>query len=158
MSKITIQDVENLGYVELKGRRAALAEAVTKMPPGEVAERYVQARTDAKQRDEKLAEQGTTIAQLQEGYARQRQDLVAATTQLNEATAALRALKEKYDEDIAALRTQLEETAEKLRSETARADRLKEEAVNATTALTKAEQNIKEAVAKARIADVDQGS
>lgn len=61
--------IENLSFTELKEHRDALIADAEKLPPAELAARYVQARTDAKQRDEKLAEQGTTIASLNSALA-----------------------------------------------------------------------------------------
>lgn len=64
---MTTAEVENLSHADLKARKDELATALEKVPAAELAARYVQARTDAKFRDEKLAEQGQTLAALQEG-------------------------------------------------------------------------------------------
>ena len=88
-----LHEIENLTAAELKARRDELAKAIVEgiytPPPGlaekqladelakalvdgkhtavQLAARYVQARTDAKLRDELLAEQGATIKALQDG-------------------------------------------------------------------------------------------
>jgi hypothetical protein len=48
-----LEDIENLSFAELKQQGASIVES---LGGGDLAKRYVQARTDAKQRDEKLAE------------------------------------------------------------------------------------------------------
>jgi chromosome segregation ATPase len=55
-------DVENLSHAELKSRREEIVESLKGNE--DLAARYVKARTDAAYRDEKLAEQGTTITSL----------------------------------------------------------------------------------------------
>lgn len=61
--------IENLSAAELKAERAELAQAIAANPPEELAARYVQARLDAKIRDEKLAEQAATLRALEQGLA-----------------------------------------------------------------------------------------
>lgn len=63
---MTLTEIENLALSDLKAKRE---EIVKELGGGELAQRYVQARTDAKMRDEKLAEQGKTIEALQAGHA-----------------------------------------------------------------------------------------
>ncbi len=57
--------IENLSHAELKANRADLIAQAKEADQHELASRYVQARTDAKHRDEKLAEQGRSIEALQ---------------------------------------------------------------------------------------------
>lgn len=61
---MNLSEIENLSFADLKAKREELVKAIG---CGELAERYVQARTDAKMRDEKLSEQGKTIEALQAG-------------------------------------------------------------------------------------------
>lgn len=62
-----LSEIENLSHADLKAKRAELIEAIKGEPAAELAARYIQARTDAKMRDEKLSEQGETIKALQDG-------------------------------------------------------------------------------------------
>lgn len=64
---MTITEIENLSFAELKLHRNALIEAASNADKSELASRYVQARTDATHRDEKLSEQGKTIDALNSG-------------------------------------------------------------------------------------------
>ena len=66
---MNLQDVENLSAADLKTRKKELLAAIKADAPAELADRYIQARTDAKVRDEAMAKQGKTIDSLQEGYA-----------------------------------------------------------------------------------------
>lgn len=59
-----LHEIENLSAAELKERRAELTEVAQAAPPDVLASRFIQARRDAKLRDEKLAEQGATITNL----------------------------------------------------------------------------------------------
>lgn len=59
-----IHDIENLSAAELKSRRHELKAGLASASHDELAGRYLQARTDASMRDEKLAEQGRTITTL----------------------------------------------------------------------------------------------
>lgn len=51
-----LSTIENMTFAELRAQKAALIEAAAKEPVPELAARYVQGRTDAKQRDERMAE------------------------------------------------------------------------------------------------------
>lgn len=64
---MTLHEIENMSFADLKENRVALIESMKLLSAKELAERYLQARTDAKQRDEKLSEQGRTIESLQDG-------------------------------------------------------------------------------------------
>lgn len=66
---MTLIEIENLSAADLKAKKAELVEVAKAADVGELAARYVQARTDATCRDEKLAEQGTTITALHESLA-----------------------------------------------------------------------------------------
>lgn len=65
---MTLAEIENLTYAELKEKKDEILASVLEVQKVEdIAARYVQARTDAKMRDEKMSEQGKTIAAMQEG-------------------------------------------------------------------------------------------
>lgn len=67
---MTFSEIENLTFAELKARRDEIAQAAFENEGrDQLALRYVQARTDAKQRDEKLSEQGKMIDALSSGNA-----------------------------------------------------------------------------------------
>lgn len=59
-----LTDIENLTHDELKARRLELITAAETGDVKELATRFVDARTDAKLRDEKLAEQAATLKNL----------------------------------------------------------------------------------------------
>ena len=86
---MTIQDIENLTFAELK---ASGKKIIDELGGNELAARYVQARTDAKQRDEKLAEQGVTITNLNaalEAVSKGRDALVSQVKELTAQAAKL---------------------------------------------------------------------
>jgi hypothetical protein len=58
-------EIENQTFAELKANRAKNLELLKSADHDELAARYLQARQDAKMRDEKLAEQGKLITELQ---------------------------------------------------------------------------------------------
>lgn len=65
---MTLADIENMPLADLKAKRDELAKSLgDEIHPTEIAARYVQARADAKARDEKLAEQAGTLAALTQG-------------------------------------------------------------------------------------------
>lgn len=67
---MTLIEIENLTFAELKSHRSEAIEAAKAADVGELAARFVDARTDAKQRDEKLGEQGKIIVLLQDSLER----------------------------------------------------------------------------------------
>jgi len=155
---VKIHDIENMTADELKARSAELAEALNAEPPADLAARYVQARTDAKRRDEKLAEQGKTITALRTG-------LDATTQKADEAMAAAQRLAERCDALAQAAEAaqvqRADETAAlgaKLAAETARANRLKTEAIRNNRALTTAAKVLNDAQAEQSIDNADAGS
>lgn len=95
-------EIENCSFAELKANRD---ELLKKLGGNELAERYLQARTDAKQRDEKLAEQGATIAALNAGaealqgkILQREQECRAVEAQLAESHAQIKRLEEMNEE------------------------------------------------------------
>lgn len=150
---MNIHEIENLTYAELKERKDELAGALVGTNFGELAVRYVQARTDAKQRDEKLAEQGQTIQRLNEL-------LDAKTLRVEE----LAALCEASENTIAECRTanlHLSHALEACQADrddaNARADRLKAEATRHATALHAAQKALADATALQDIENADTG-
>lgn len=84
-----LHDIENLPFAELKARRVELVKVAIVTEVDELAARYVQARTDAKGRDEKLAEQAKTLAALQEGLEAVKEREALTTKACDEAVAAI---------------------------------------------------------------------
>lgn len=74
---MNIETIENMTVEELK--RPEVAESAKQLPVDQLASRYVQARLDAKVRDEKLADQGELIASLEAQLA-ERVNTIAANT------------------------------------------------------------------------------
>lgn len=159
-----IHEIENLSFAELKQRRDDLIESLKSQPPGVLAARYLQARTDAKQRDEKLSEQGTTINNLNELVQTQSKTILAREEQLSSKDKAiskyvseLEAARKAHSDEVSVLNGQLKECRESLAAETARADRLKSEADRANKALTSAEKSLKDALAERELEATDKG-
>jgi hypothetical protein len=63
---MNIQEIENLSAEELKSRRMELAGELSSVKSADLVPRYLSTLIDAKMRDEKLSEQGSTIRILQE--------------------------------------------------------------------------------------------
>ena len=99
---MTLAEIENLSFADLKAKRDELVEAAAGVPADKqpeqylhnLAARYVQARTDAKMRDEKLGEQAATIKALQDGMG-------ALQTKAETASAAVAALKAQLEKEAA---------------------------------------------------------
>lgn len=150
---MTIHDIENKTVAELKAERAELVETAKSLPVEDLASRFVQARMDAKQRDELLGKQGTTITALQEG-------LSAAT---NQATALLErrqadhAATEAVMKQLEALKAAYNERTAELAEQTARAERLKAEAMRNHRALSQAARLLNEALAANAVGTADEG-
>lgn len=118
---MNLVDIENMPFADLKSKRAELIEAARQSPLVELATRFVDARTDAKQRDEKLAEQGRTITSLNDSLdarvaelrestsliADLRRELSDANNSLNQQRAAAVAKAEEFEETIRITRTKL---------------------------------------------------
>lgn len=121
-------DIKNLTASELKERR----EELTKLAGGnECAAAFIQSLTDAKLRDEKLAEQGVTISRLNDALGMSAENVAKAQTLIAETTAALdkeRADRSKecqcHAEACGKLKASIDELSSKLTAETARANRL----------------------------------
>ena len=129
---MTLADIENMTFADLKAKRAEAIDAAKKSNAADVAERYVQARADAKQRDETLASQGATITALNQGLAAATEKVNALGGQVKELAAQLEAAGMKEAEMLALTANIRDESAKaladlkaKLAAETARAERLK---------------------------------
>lgn len=86
---MNLTDIENMTHAQLKERHAELVAEAAKQPADALAARYVQARTDAKQRDEKLAEQGKTITLLQQSLDKAAAELESSDSELAKAQGQL---------------------------------------------------------------------
>ena len=106
---MTLHEIENLSFAELKAQRTDLVESLKETDAGALAARYVQARMDAKQRDEKLAEQGKTIALLQASLEKAAGEQQALLQQLKQqkayADAGVKA-SDQQREEIARLKSE----------------------------------------------------
>lgn len=147
---MTIQDIENLTFAELK---ASGKKIIDELGGNELAARYVQARTDAKQRDEKLAEQGVTITNLNALLEKERAATKAALAKLSqlEATLAERTIEREQAKEAAVdLLASITEQRE-------RGDRLKAEAERNFKALSTAEKALKDAMAARELDAAERG-
>ena len=84
-----LTDIEGLAAAELKKRRDELVAEAAKAPVEQLAARYVQARTDATRRDEKMAEQGETIVHLQKALKAAEKRAAEQAASLGKAEAAI---------------------------------------------------------------------
>lgn len=99
--------VENMTAQELKDSRSELIEDLTSFGNvTELAQRYVQARLDAKMRDEKMAEQGKQITDLNEEVSKREKLLNDWGSQLNQ----LRSLRGDLEAERDSLIDQLGDT------------------------------------------------
>lgn len=170
-----ITDIENLSIAELKQRRDEMIAAASEAPIKELAERYVQARTDAKQRDEKLAEQARTLDSLNSGIEaanvqiadlkqrlkdsddRNVANCKAALQDADQAAACLAKANQAHDDYANTAKQAIAELESALASERARAERLKSEAVRNHSALSQSARLINDAIAAQAIDIADQG-
>jgi hypothetical protein len=141
-----LEDIENLSFAELKEQRAELLKHINGNPLDAVAERYLQARMDAKQRDEKLSEQGKTITLLQAGHG-------TLDKQLHEANAALTETMQANEMAV----VEIERLRGLLRSETDRSERLKVQASKHQFALTGAAKLLNDAISMGQIEQAETG-
>lgn len=81
---MTLNDIENATAADIKANRVELVEQAKSATVDELAMRYVQARLDAKMRDEKLAEQGATITSLNEAIASARDRIKVMEKQISD--------------------------------------------------------------------------
>lgn len=146
-------EIENLSFAELKAKRAELVEAAKTVPPEQLAERYVQARMDAKQRDEKLAEQGRTIALFQDSLAAVQKEVQAAQAEVAKWVAREPAVQEQ----VRGLAEEKEELRGLLRTTREQAIRLKTEALRNHAAVAQAAKLLNDALAAQAVDQADSG-
>ena len=118
-----IHEIENLSFAELKAHKPDLLEALKATPHEELAARYLQARTDAKLRDEKLAEQAKTLAALRQGLEAVKEKEAAGRVLACDLVASLREKSDSFkkcaDQTIADLEAQLKHAAKEGEAEQA---------------------------------------
>lgn len=169
-----IQDVENLSATELKEQRTAIIESL-EADATELKARYVQARLDAKQRDEKLAEQGKTITLLQESLESTKAALEAEVSKCTAVGGELQRACDNHNHQASqwsADRQQLKEQFERqelkwavdkanlqgvLKIAKERGDRLYLQAIRNANAINTAAKVLNDALAAQQIDNVDQG-
>jgi len=89
--------IENLSAAELKSQRSELVAEAAKVDAAELADRYVQSRTDAKLRDEKMAEQGQAILAAEDRAIRAEDRAASLTQEVERLTARTEAQKAAND-------------------------------------------------------------
>jgi uncharacterized protein YoxC len=104
-----IRQIENMTADEIKEQGDELLEKLKDADDLDIESRYLQARHDAKMRDEKLKEQGVTIVALQEA-------LESAKDLIKKGEAEKEDVFKKY-EDLIKTNQQLIETADRIKSE-----------------------------------------
>lgn len=120
---MTLIEIENLSFADLKKQRAELITEAAKATAEELAARYVDARTDAKQRDEKLAEQGKRIDQQQALIERALKTLDEHEQRANQAERDCATANAKIAEQLAAMAA-LEKQLRKVESDCRAAEQL----------------------------------
>lgn len=108
-----ISDVENLSFAEMQNQKSVIIESIVTADPAELAARYLQARMDAKRRDEKLWEQGVEITGMLE-------NLQLTKTQSNNIITSLKETISYRDKEIAELKA----SVDSLRKSVAENDRM----------------------------------
>lgn len=150
---MNIAEIENLSFSELKAGGVNLVEAAQKLPAEELAARYVQARTDAKQRDEKLAEQGETIRALHEGLGAGKEKVQS----LNAELAKAREESAAFSELLKQQRVECEGHMAALKRERERSGRFKSLAAQHHQAVSQAARLLNDAIAAAAVDSADKG-
>lgn len=184
---MSIHDIENMTFAELKAQRAELVKEAETLDRKDVAARYIQARTDATQRDEKLAEQARILESLQTGLEASKQQAEAFEKKLTEDVGAMKAeaaayveakkseldLRDQELEDMRTSRARLEAAVEKrqnedlrrytdltvfCKQEITRADRLKTVATCHHIAVSSAAKLLNDALAAKAVDHADTGA
>lgn len=130
---MALEKIENKSFQEIKDEWDVLLAEVKSAPPEVVAERYLQSRMDAKQRDESLAVQGQEILAATNRATVAERRLASTTTELE--TAKLKIIEhtneiketvkphveavKELTEQVAVLNTQLGELQQQLADEKA---------------------------------------
>lgn len=159
-----IHEIENLSFSELKARRDELVAEAAKVEPEVLAARYVQARTDAAMRDEKLAEQGKTIGNLNDAADVFRERVDSKDNAIKQHVAELEKAREAHSAEVAAMRSEVTRLGKELQtmradlaSERQRAERLKAEAQRHAEAFSAAQKALADAAALQQIETADVG-
>jgi hypothetical protein len=161
---VTLQEIEQLSFEQLKAQRDEAVEALKDEKPEVLAARYVKNRLDALMRDVKLSEQGKTITALQEGVEAMKAEMVRVTQQISsmegERTALvadLESLRTSAREMAIADKAAIEALHQTVAQETARADRNKVEAFRNHQAVAQAANLLNETLAQQAVEAVDAG-
>lgn len=162
---MTLTEIENLSAAELKSRKDELVAAASQADPAELAVRYVQARTDASLRDEKLSEQGKTITTLQGAFDQLKASAQADLSKLGGIVAELQQRVEKFVDAVSQKDAAIANLNLQIVEHSARADRLKVEAGrnlaalnSAASAMTSALTTIATALGQQAVESADQGN
>lgn len=102
---MTTVEVENMSADELNAQKKLLPDSVREEP--ELAERYIQARLDAKQRDQRMSEMGVEITAKDARIAQLEDQVAALQRALDEAATEAARREEKYINDVATLNAQV---------------------------------------------------
>lgn len=118
---MNIHEIENLPFAELKARGIELIDAAKTASIDELASRYVQARTDAKQRDELLAEQAETLEALKTGLSSTKSQMASVVEESIGAVESVQAKADQFkkvsDATIVELETQFKQVTENKEAE-----------------------------------------
>ena len=159
---MTLIEICNLSAAELKERRAELADAAKGIDPAELAARFVQSLTDAKARDEKLAEQGKTIQLLQSGLEAEAGKVRALGAELqrmadnhNAQQAELNGLVKRLNDEVVELTGDLQEQKDLYAVLMEKASRYRALAGSARGAINQAASVLNAALAQFQLADAD---
>lgn len=156
-------DVENLSAADLKEQRAVVVDSL-EAEPAELKARYVQARLDAKQRDEKMAEQGKTITLLQDSLERETAARLSAEKRVFDVGQELQRMASSHNaqaEQWTLARQNLEGEIGQLKADALalqdRCDRLKLQCCRNADAINTAAGALNKAIASQQIETADQG-
>lgn len=159
-----LYDVKNMSFADLKAKRTEIIESLDAPGSGtrevsfvELITAFVGALTDAKGRDEKLAEQGKTITALQDGLEASKAFTKELSAEAEELTATLKTVRETARETILADKTAIGAAVASLAKQTERADRLKAEALRNHAALSGAAKLVNDALAAQAVENADMG-
>lgn len=161
---MSTKDIESLSFSELKEQRDPLIVEAKKEPVEVLATRYVKAVTDAKQRDEKLGEQGKTITALQDALEAVKAQLRQAADDASKQAAEYAGAVQQRDATITQLQGQVAifaerepELAKAMKAEMDRANRLKTQASQGHAAMSQAAKLLNDALAARAIDAADSG-
>ena len=173
---MNLHDVKNMSFADLKAQRTEIIKSLLDtrtlqardVPTSDLIAAFVGALTDAKGRDEKLAEQGKTITALQDGLEASKAQASTLSYQLGkqgevlsaelaETNATLERVRQSARETTQADKTALGAAVASLAKQTIRANRLKAEATRNYTALSGAAKLLNDAFAAQAVDNADKG-